>query len=189
MKGERIGTEQLAAIGMTFVVASLAIGFLAIGCGKEQGKTASIDAGSTQSATSGNTVVPASAAATASTMTEPTPQGQEATAATADSLPPDILASVSEEFVLPGDIVEIKAQGTVDVTEVTLTDGRGKTQPLVYDSAAAVWRAQYRVPLRTTTDRVGLSLTAKNGFNQWRRVWVFLKVEREEEAKVDSAGN
>ena len=191
MKGNRIGTEQLAAIGMTLVVASVVVGFLAIGCGREQAETSAKPAVATKSSTQTNALASTNGATPAAGIADQTPPADEATATTAaniDSLPPDILASAPDNLVLPGDIVEIKAQGTVDVTEMTLTDARGKTQPLVYDAAAAIWRAQYRVPLHTATERVGLSLTAKNGFNQWRRVWVFLKVYKEP-AKADSAGN
>jgi hypothetical protein len=34
------------------------------------------------------------------------------------------------------------------------------------------------VPLKTSTDRLGISLTAKNGDKGWRRVWVFLNVQK-----------
>ena len=35
----------------------------------------------------------------------------------------------------------------------------------------------YRVPIRTRTERVGLSVTASTNSNRWRRVWVFMNVE------------
>lgn len=187
MKGTKTGTEQLAALGLTLVVASLTVGFLTIGCGKQQSDTVATEAGPVQAADRGNAPAAANAAAEGAGMAEAISPDQEATTALGDSLPPDILASVSEEFVLPGDIVEITAQGTVDVVEVTLTDGRGKKQPLTYDPTVALWRAHYRVPLKTTADRVGLSVTAKNGLNQWRRVWVFLNVQREA-TEADSSG-
>jgi hypothetical protein len=51
----------------------------------------------------------------------------------------------------------------------------------------AAWRVYYRVPMKVTGDRVALSVTAKNGVNQWKRVWVFPKVVSEE-ASADSSG-
>ncbi len=32
-------------------------------------------------------------------------------------------------------------------------------------------------------ERVGLSVTAKNGVNRWRRVWVFMDVQKAPEQK------
>jgi hypothetical protein len=177
MKKEKVGTDQLAALGLTVIVASIALGFLAIGCGKQQSEIAATEAGITQTADAGKAPVAANAAASATGIKEATPQS-ELTTASADSLPPDILATASTDYVGPGEIVEITAQGTTDVVEVNLKDGRGKTQPLVYDPAAGLWRGHYRVPLRPATDRLGLSVTAKNGQNLQHRVWVFLQVEK-----------
>lgn len=191
MKSTKVGSEQLAAIGISLLVAALAIGFLAMGCGQQQNESASTEAGSAQPAAAVQTAaaVPASAAASdpahASGLAESTPQAEGIAALSADSLPPDVVASASEALVSPGTIVEIAAEGSPDVVEVILSDGIGKTQPLVYDSTAKCWRVLYRVPLRMATDRLGLSVTAKNGLDRWRRVWVFLKVQREG-AQADS---
>ncbi len=187
MKNTKMGTDQLAALGLTLVVASLAVGLLAIGCGKQEGETAATEATATKASAPGNAATATNAVAPATSLTEATPPNADVPAR-ADSLPPDIAASASEEFVAPGDIVEITAEGTTDVAEVTLTDARGKTQPLVYDASMGIWKTHYRVPLRTTTDRLGLSLTAKNGFNCWRRVWVFLNIQKLG-AGADSTGN
>lgn len=178
MKKEKVGTDQLAALGLTVIVASIAVGFLAIGCGQQQSETATTETGITQTADAGKAPVAANAAASATGTKEATPQSELTTAASADSMPPDILATASTDYVGPGEIIEITAQGTTDVVEVNLKDGRGKTQPLVYDPAAALWRGHYRVPLRPATDRLGLSVTAKNGQNLQHRVWVFLQVEK-----------
>jgi hypothetical protein len=186
MKDSKIGTEQLAALGLTLVAASLTVGLLTIGCGKQEAKTAATEAVTTQETPTGNTAAAASAPAPAAPVEEGTPAGEEQ-AAQETALPPDIAGSVSEEFVAPGDVVEITAEGTTDVVEVTLTDGRGKTQPLTFDSSLGMWKTLYRVPLRTATDRLGLSLTAKNGSNGWRRVWVFVNVQKLE-AGADSTG-
>jgi len=60
---------------------------------------------------------------------------------------------------------------------VTLTDGLGHKYPFAYDTDAKAWRVQYRVPIRTHVDKLGLSVTATSGTNRWKRVWVFLNVE------------
>jgi hypothetical protein len=52
-----------------------------------------------------------------------------------------------------------------------------------------VWRVSYRVPLRPKQERLGLSVTAQNDLNRWRRVWIFLHVQQpktEATATVDS---
>ena len=93
---------------------------------------------------------------------------------------PDVTASVADTMAAPGDSVEIIARGTPDVTEVTVWDGIHDKQALAYDAAAKLWRGAYRMPLSPKRERVGLSVTAKNGANRWRRVWIFLRVEPEE---------
>ena len=97
-----------------------------------------------------------------------------------ESLPPDLSVTVSDTLVSPGESVEITAEGTSDVGEIVLWDGIHDRQALTYDSMAKVWRTNYRVPLRPSSERFGLSVTAKNEANRWRRVWVFLSVQREE---------
>lgn len=93
------------------------------------------------------------------------------------SVPPDAVVAVSDTFVTAGQPIEVVAQGTSDITEMALSDGRGDALPMVRDSTGDVWRVNYRVPLRPRTDRLGLSVTAKNDSNRWRRVWVFLQVD------------
>lgn len=185
MKREKVGTDQLAALGLTVIVASLAVGFLAIGCGQQQSETATTEVGTVQTAGAGKAPVAASTAAPAASETGA--KSEEATTAT-DAMPPDILATASSDYAAPGEIVEITAQGTTDVVEVYLRDGRGKSIPLVYDAAAAQWRGRYRVPLRPETDRIGLSVTAKNAANLKHRVWVFLQLNQPagEAAEPDS---
>ena len=93
------------------------------------------------------------------------------------SVPPDVVASVSEAFVTPGQAVEVTVEGTPDITEMALADGRGDAIPMVRDASGEMWRVNYRVPLRPRTDRLGLAVTAKNDSHRWRRVWVFLQVD------------
>lgn len=93
------------------------------------------------------------------------------------SVPPDVIVAASDTFVTAGQPIEVKVEGTEDITEMALSDGRGDALPMVRDSSANVWRVNYRVPLRTKTDRLGLAVTAKNESNRWRRVWLFLQVD------------
>ncbi len=95
----------------------------------------------------------------------------------ASTVPPDVVAAVSDTFVTAGQPVEVTVQGTPDITEMALSDGRGDAIPMVRDSSGQVWRVHYRVPLRPQTDRLGLSVTAKNESHRWRRVWLFLQVD------------
>ena len=108
-------------------------------------------------------------------------------AAVSESLPPEIDATVSEEPVLPGSVIEISAVGSSDVTEMIVTDARGKTYPMTRIEETGAWRVFYRIPMKVAGDRVALSVTAKNGVNQWQRVWVFPNVVREG-ATADSSG-
>ena len=93
------------------------------------------------------------------------------------SVPPDAVVAVSDTFVTAGQPIEVVVQGTTDVTEMALSDGRGDALPMVRDSSSDVWRVNYRVPLRPKTDRLGLAVTATNGSHRWRRVWVFLQID------------
>ena len=51
-----------------------------------------------------------------------------------------------------------------------LWDGIHDRQAFAYDSTNSLWRATYRVPLKPSFERVGLSVTAQNESNRWRRV-------------------
>ncbi len=95
----------------------------------------------------------------------------------ANAVPPDVVAAVSDTFVTAGQAVEVTVEGTPDITEMALSDGRGDAIPMVRDSAGQLWRVHYRVPLRPQTDRLGLAVTARNESNRWRRVWLFLQVD------------
>ena len=95
----------------------------------------------------------------------------------AETLPPAIDVSVADTLVAPGAAIEITVLGSPDVRDVVLTDGVGKVTAFVYDLQAKSWRAFYRVPMKSRSDRLGLSVTAKNDGNRWRRVWLFLRVE------------
>src|SRR5262245_26841355 len=77
-------------------------------------------------------------------------------------LPPDLAVSVPDTLVQPGQSVEITVEATPDVVEMALLDGLLHRQAFTYDSLAKVWRASYRIPLRPSQERFGLSVTAKN---------------------------
>lgn len=94
-----------------------------------------------------------------------------------DSVPPDVVAAVSDTFVTAGQAVQVSVEGTNDITQMALADGRGDAIPMVRDASSNIWRASYRVPLRPRTDRLGLAVTAQNDAHRWRRVWVFLTVD------------
>jgi hypothetical protein len=98
-------------------------------------------------------------------------------------LPPDVVASVSDTLVSPGDAVEVIVRGTPDVEQVLLWDGMGDRQALVYDESARTWSVTYRVPLRASIGRLGISLTATNGAGRWCRVWLFVTNAAEMPAK------
>ena len=161
----------------------------ALGCSQEEKRVSATTSGA---GSPGVVATPASTAAagggttaasvTAGVMdTESHATGAEATGQTppaeqAITLPPEIVANVTDSLVVPGSVVEITAEGSSDVTEIVLSDGRGQSRPFVFDASANVWRASYRVPLRSTTERLGLSATATNGGSRWKRVWIFLNV-------------
>ena len=105
------------------------------------------------------------------------------------SVPPDAVVAVSDTFVTAGQPIEVVVQGTSDVTEMALSDGHGDALPMVRDSSGDVWRVNYRVPLRPKTDRLGLSVTAKNDSHRWRRVWVFLQIDDgKQKAETETPG-
>jgi hypothetical protein len=93
------------------------------------------------------------------------------------SLPPDLVVAASDTFVTAGQPVEVVVQGTPDVVEMALSDGRGDPLPMVRDTLDNTWRVDYRVPLRPRQNRIGLSVTAKNEQQKWARVWMFLTVD------------
>ena len=159
MKGKQAG-----------LVAVVAVAFLTMGCGKQEkqklaSETGTVEAGVLEQPT-----------ATTASLVDATPHAERnETPMAADSLPPDVVASASALVADKGQVVEITAQGSMDITQVILSDGLQKT-PLVYDMDAKAWRGVYRVPLRTKADRVGLAVTATNGRGQYQRVWVFIEV-------------
>ena len=189
METKELGTKRVMLAGTLFLTAA-AMAFLAIGCGEQKSKTA-VQRAEANGVTSGVMVattekIPAIAASTQGTATEgaaansestATPQADpSATETLADALPPDVAATVSEAIATPGGVVEILAEGSPDVTAVTLTDAVGKKYPFTYQPATDRWRVLYPVPIRTKTEQLGLSVTAANGSNRWKRIWVFVDI-------------
>ena len=152
------------------LVAVVAVAFLTMGCGKQEKQKLASEAGQVEAGVLEQPV------ATTASMVNTTPRAERTEIPmAADSLPPDVVASASALVADKGQVVEITAQGSMDITEVILSDGLHKT-PLAYDMEAKAWRGVYRVPLRTKADRVGLAVTATNGRGQYQRVWVFIEV-------------
>ena len=155
------------------LVAAVLVGFIVGGCGEQPGHRVA-----------GNGSAPSQSVEAAGAVVAMTPSPSQVPAseegvdvASPDSLPPDVSASATDSLVVPGAVVEITAQSSVDATLLTLWDGLGKRQSFVYDEAGKLWRTYYRVPLKGS-ERVGLSVTAWNERGRWRRVWVFLNVDR-----------
>ena len=163
-----LGVEVVGLIAGAF-----AIGLIAGGCGEKSTDQMAATSGSISAALS----EPGAATAVVASQTPGGSQPEGDYVASADSLPPEVAASVADSLVVPGTAVEITAQASLDAMELMLWDGLGKRQPFVYDEPGKVWRAFYRVPLKSA-DRVGLSVTAKNDGGRWRRVWVFLDIDR-----------
>ena len=164
MKGKQAG-----------LVAVVAVAFLTMGCGKQEHQKLASESNKLE------TDVLQQPVATTASMVQTTPRSEqnEGLPMAADSLPPDVVASASALVADRGQVVEITAQGSTDITGMILSDGLNKT-PLAYDMDAKAWRGVYRVPLRTKADRVGLAVTATNGRGQWQRVWVFIEVGKPE---------
>jgi hypothetical protein len=160
--------SMLASVAFSVIV-------FATSCGKHASEHALASSQTTEA-------VLASQPGPASRTLAPTPDSaairEGSVVASADSLPPEISVSGPDTLVAPGSIVEITAQGSPDVAKMVLSDGIGRKQPFVYDTSENVWRTFYRVPLKLSTERVELSVTATNDRNRWRRVWVFMNVDR-----------
>lgn len=109
----------------------------------------------------------------------------------AGGLPPEIALREIDTHVTPGQAITIIAEATPGVTEVVLYDGFGDPQALVRDpSGDNTWSVGYRVPLRPREERFGLSVTARDEHRRWRRVWLFLEVQKPAgfvQVEVDSA--
>ena len=180
MNTMQIELKRLMWGGAALVGAAL-VALMAIGCGRqEQTAKAEHEAGDAAVA---ETITPAAAIMTSTVANTEVAASDEI--ASGDALPPDVTASTAERITAPGHVAQITAQGSPDVTTMVLTDRLGKKAPFAYDSTAGVWRVSYRVPITATGEQVGLSVTATNGANRWKRIWVFVKTRDAVEAEAD----
>jgi hypothetical protein len=190
--------ERTTKKATVITLSAFAILLAAAGCNRGDGGVASkrsgsgVDLGARTAPVHG--VVPASTAPIRGTAVgapmevEQAPRGDETEVTPAGYLPPDIAASVTEIVATPGSIVEIEVEGSDDVVAMTLSDGGRTETAFRFDESAGLWRASYRMPLRPKTDRIGLSVTARNASQRWRRVWVFVKASREVAAADSTSG-
>jgi len=193
METKEVGAKGIVKSGTVVILTAAAVAFLAIGCNEQKTKT-NVQQAATSGvaegtlaaagektpavvATAEGTTAEGEATTLGSTTGEATPEAETfAAESLADALPPDVAASVREQIAAPGGVVEILAEGSPDVTSVILTDAVGKTYPFTYQAATDRWRVLYRVPIRTKTEQLGLSVTATNGKNRWKRIWVFVDI-------------
>ncbi len=157
-----------------WVTAAATLAFLALGCGEQKKQTA-VATGAAPVEQAAKT--PAVIAAASTTTPEAGVTLVKGGSAPEDSLPPDVTAFAPDSTIAPGTVIEITADASTDATSLILTDRLGHKYPFTYDGEAKGWRVHYRVPLRTEGDRLGLSITATNGANRFKRVWVFLNMQ------------
>jgi len=169
----KAGGKRWGGRVMGVLAAAVALSAIALGCGREQTETVSVKA--EEPTTTVAQAKPLPIAANASATGAPVMGTQTGSV---DSLPPDVQVFAPDSLVTPGQVIEITAEGSSDVTELTLKDSLGQEHPFVYDSDAKGWRVAYRVPIGTRLDTIGLSVKATNDAHRWKRVWVFLKVNR-----------
>ena len=157
-------------------VASIVAGLVLSGCGGSGDSGARTE---TSAQVEGQETVTHAQVASTVVAPAPAPAGLSAEdMASRESLPPDLEVTVEDTLVAPGEVVDFLVEGTDDVSQIALSDGRDEPLPFVRDPGTNLWRVQYRVPLRPKHDRIGVSVTAKNELARWRRVWVFLHVEK-----------
>jgi len=181
----KAGGKRRGGMTMGVLAAAVALSAVALGCGKEEAETVVSKTDEPTTTVTRTTTVaqaePQPIAANASATGAIVAQEATPTSHSADSLPPDVQVFAPDSLVTPGQVIEITAQGSSDVTELMLKDGLGREHPFVYDSDAKGWRVAYRVPIGTRASQVGLSITATNDAHRWKRVWVFLKTQGGEE--------
>ena len=166
--------KVLGAFAVLFVV-SVAAGVVLSGCGSRADSSGPVSANEPAVVSGSTSEVQAVAAAAQPAPVQSGLSVQDL--ATREGLPPDLSVSVGDTSVVPGQVVEFTVVGTEDVSQVALSDGRDEPTPFVREAGTNVWHAQYRMPLRPRQERLGVSVTARNDAERWRRVWVFLSLE------------
>ena len=176
--------RSLLTVGILALAVAIPIAFLALGCGKQNETTttsATPEPGVDQAGgnNTGQIVVASTGGLTGANEgaagTDATPGQTADQVGILDAVHPDVVASAPDSVLTPGSVVEITAEGSPDVSDLTLTDRLGKKTAFTYDTARAIWRVSYRVPLRSREDLIGLSVTATNRAGLSKRVWIFLK--------------
>jgi hypothetical protein len=184
--GRRLITRLMwGALALTILVG---VGLLAGGCGQQSEDRAASTPQSDQAVAASQGAAGPVVARAAGLQANGPAAGSPAPVA-ADSLPPDVAASVADGLVLAGTAVEITAEGSPDVVSVTLGDPTGGKHPFAFEASTGLWRAAYRVPVRSAGSRLSLSVTAHNASGRWRRVWTSFDVAgrgEEASAAVDS---
>jgi hypothetical protein len=174
----KAGGKRRGGMVLGVFAAAVALSAIALGCGKDETETVAAKTDEPSPVVTQAKPLPIAANASV-TGTPVTQTGTQATGSV-DSLPPDVQVFAPDSLVTPGQVVEITAQGSSDVTELTLKDGLGQEHPFVYDSDAKGWRVAYRVPIGTRQESIALSVKATNDTHRWKRVWVFLKIQGRE---------
>ncbi len=178
-EGHRPNREVVSRLSWAalMLLVAVGVGVGLAGCGESSQSTS-------QSQDVGTVVQPAESGG------EPASQGHvsaasseqavvEAAPVSDGSQPPDFVPFVTDTLVAPGESVDVTVQGTPDIVEVVLRDGIHDPQGFRYDAASKTWQLIYRVPLRRSWERIGLSVTARNDANRWRRMWLFLKTHKD----------
>jgi hypothetical protein len=160
-------------MGTTLALVSCAVVLMA-GCGKHQDQGASAEPVS--QTTPMAQPAPIEQVASDTNRVESGALKAEGGARASEILPPELTVSVADSVMFPGQVIEIAALGTNDVTEMALGDRLGQKQPFIYDTDLRHWRAAYRIPLGTAGERIALSVTARNSAGKWHRKYVFLNV-------------
>ncbi len=166
---EGVRGATTAALGCALVTGAIMLQ----GCGQQNGSSrqAALVPPATETPAAASVATPAEAVKpmVASTSTGTSGEG--------GALPPDVEVTVADTLVTPGEPIAIVVRGTADVSRLELKDDYGDVLPFVRDADGRTWRVTYRVPLRPSHERWGLSVTAHNDSDRWRRVWVFLHAQ------------
>jgi len=182
------GDRWMKVFGMFVVLflAAVAAGVVLSGCGGSGSRSGASEQVSDNAPAVVTNETPTTQVASVTPAQPPAPaQGLTAQdLAVREGLPPDMTVSVDDTLVAPGEAVEFTVTGTDDVSEIALSDGRDDPMPFVHEAGTSVWHATYRMPLKPRHDRLGVSVTARNEANRWRRVWVFLSVDRGDSVKA-----
>ena len=172
------------AIGAVVLAAFVAAGMMVAGCGSHDERAQAPEVAPSQGA-EGSTVV---AALPGRPLPSATSWAGHASSL-GDSLPPEVAVSVEDTLVDAGDVIEITARGSDDVSQMGLSDAIGRVQLFTQSTTDGTWHVLYRVPLGGSKERIGLSVTAMNDVNRWRRVWVFLKIRSPETPEATTSSD